>query len=98
MPIRAPTHTAGTSWATLFACVQAAAAAVAAGQLAVAAGFTAAPLVGAAWLLAATAAVEGQPSPLAALRPIVDTYGQQQRPWRQLAARLRSVARRRVLL
>lgn len=63
-----------------------------------AAACAAAPLVGAAWLLAATVAVEGQPSPLAALQPILETYSRQRRPWLQLAVRVRGVARRRVLL
>jgi hypothetical protein len=85
---------AGTSYATLFACLQAALAAAARGHGGAAAALAAAPLLAAACLLAGTAAVQGQGGPLAPLCQLADGYRREQRPWRRLGMRLAARLRR----
>ncbi|KAL4430195.1 hypothetical protein ABPG77_004977 [Micractinium sp. CCAP 211/92] len=79
----------GTSWATLFACVQAALVAAAHGKLALAAGTMAAPLVCGASLLQGVATAQGHGAPLQALASPAAAYRREARLWRHLAARLR---------
>lgn len=90
-----PWHT-GTSWSTVFACLQAALAAAATGQVALAAAITAMPVLGVAWLLHCIAAAEGHCSPLQSMQPIVVAYKRQLQPWRHVAARLRNSIRRQL--
>lgn len=82
-----PPH-AGTSWATAFACVQAAVAAVAQGKPGTAAVALAAPLLFAACLLRTTATAQGSHLLLAPLQPVAAAYRQEARPWRLLLPRL----------
>lgn len=83
-----PRPAAGTSWATLFACVQAALVAAAHGKLALAAGAMAAPLVCGASLLHGVAMAQGHGAPLQALALAAAAYRREARLWRHLAARL----------
>ncbi|PSC71805.1 maltose excess chloroplastic-like [Micractinium conductrix] len=78
----------GTSWATAFACVQAAVAAVAQGKPGTAAVALAAPLLFAACLLRTTATAQGSHLLLAPLQPVAAAYRQEARPWRLLLPRL----------
>ena len=86
LPACLPFSSAGTSWATLFACLQAAVVAAAGGGLAEAAVALAAPAVAAACLLRGFSVVHGgsAAAPLQALQPIVDAYREEQQPWRKL--------------
>lgn len=80
---------AGTSWATLFCCVQAAVVAAAHGELAVAAAALAVPLLCGAWLLQSVATAQGHRAPLQALGLAAAAYRREARLWRHVAARLR---------
>lgn len=80
---------AGTSWATVFACLQAAIVAAAHGELANAAAALAAPLLCSAWLLRSVARAQGHNAPLQALGPAAAAYQREARTWRHVAAHLR---------
>jgi len=93
MPL--PALLAGTSWATLFTCLQAALAAAARGETAPAAVALAMPVLCAALLLRAVAAAQGQATMWGALQPAAAAYQREALPLKQLAA---SLSRRWVLL
>lgn len=79
----------GTSWATVFACLQAAIVAAAHGELANAAAALAAPLLCSAWLLQSVARAQGHNAPLQALGPAAAAYQREARTWGHVAAHLR---------
>ncbi|KAI3439073.1 hypothetical protein D9Q98_001483 [Chlorella vulgaris] len=86
----------GTSYATLFACAQAAVVACARGSYAAAAAALAIPLLCMTCLLALTAAAQGNSRPLRALQQVAEGYRREQLPLRSRARLLAGQIKRRL--
>lgn len=89
-------ESAGTSYATLFACAQAAVVACARGSYAAAAAALAIPLLCMTCLLALTAAAQGNSRPLRALQQVAEGYRREQLPLRSRARLLAGQIKRRL--